>query len=335
MAARPGLLVRASRPLLRLAITAGVLTGIALMLRGFAFRELADAVANARLWPVIAASVIAIVVYALKAVSWRIMLAPRFTLPLPRLVRYTIVAFAASAIAPARAGEIVRVWLLKRRDGVDAATSIAVATSEKALDAFSLLVVAAPLPWLLPLPAWVKHGMWAIAAAAVAGVVVVMFASARIRPTCWLGRFLAALERRPRQLVVCFAVLVFGWVIDLGAVLLVLYALDISIPWPGALLVLFVVNIAIALPSTPAQLGTLELGAVIPLVDILHVAKEPAVAFALIYHATQILPTLVLGIVLEWRLVLGRGAERRDVVQESVVQASVTPTSALVSSVET
>ena len=332
-AARPGkparfrrLLVKASRPLLRLAITAAVLVGIALMLRGFAFRELADAVANARLWPVIAASVIAIVVYALKAVSWQIMLAPRFTLPLPRLVRYTIVAFAASAIAPARAGEIVRVWLLKRRDGVDAATSIGVATSEKALDALSLLVVAAPLPLLLPLPAWVKHGMLAIAGIAVVGIAVIMFASSRIRPTCWLGRFLAALERRPRQLVACFAVLTFGWVIDLVAVLLVFYALDISVPWAGALLVLFVINIAIALPSTPAQLGTLELGAVIPLVDILHVAKEPAVAFALIYHATQILPTLVLGIVLEWRLVLGS----RD-----GVQTSVPSTSPLVGSVET
>lgn len=299
-------LVRLSRPLLRLAITASVVVGIVVMLRGLAVDELADAVASARLWPVIAASAIAIVVYVLKAVSWRVMLTPRFRLRTRRLVRYTIVAFAASAIAPARAGEIIRVWLLKRRDGVDAATSIAVATSEKALDAFSLLVLAAPLPWLLPLPGWVEDGIWALAAIAAAAVPVVLIASARVRPESWPGRFLAALERRPRQLVVVFVVLLLGWLIDLGAVLLVLYALDISVPWSGALLVLFVVNVAIALPSTPAQLGTLELGALIPLVDILHVAKEPAVAFALVYHATQILPTLVLGIALEWRLVLGR-----------------------------
>ena len=292
----------------RLAIIAAVVIGIVVMLRGLAIPQLADAVANARLWPVVVASVIAIAVYALKAVAWRIMLAPQFQLSLPRLVRYTIVAFAASAIAPARAGEIVRVWLLKRRDGVDAATSVAVATSEKALDVFSLLVVAAPLPWLLPLPAWVKHGMCAIAGIAVACVAVAIVGSSRIRPTCWLGRFLAALERRPRQLVMVFVVLMFGWLIDLGAVLLVL----------------FIVNIAIALPSTPAQLGTLELGAVIPLVDILHVAKEPAIAFALIYHATQILPTLVLGIALEWRLVLGR-AERRDVLEASAASVKRTP----------
>ena len=34
------------------------------------------------------------------------------------LFRYTIAAFAASVIAPARAGELIRVWVLKKRHGV-------------------------------------------------------------------------------------------------------------------------------------------------------------------------------------------------------------------------
>lgn len=306
---QPRKLDRLLRPLLRLTITACVVVGIVVMLRGLALRELAVVVTNAHPWHVIAASAIAMAVYVLKAVSWRIMLAPRFDVSVPRLVRYTIVAFAASAIAPARAGELVRVWLLKRRDGVDTATSVAIATSEKALDAFSLLVVAAPLPWLLPLPGWVEHGMLGLAASAITAVVLVMFISGRLPPQSWPGRAVAALERRPRQLVVAFAVLLVGWLIDLVAVMLVLYALDItSVPWSGALLVMFIVNVAISIPSTPAHVGTLELAALIPLVEILHVAKEPAIAFALAYHATQTLPTLVLGIVLEWRLVLGRDA---------------------------
>lgn len=298
------------RLLLRLVITAVVVIGIVLMLRGLALTELVAAFRNARVWPVIAACAIAVGVYVFKAISWRIMLAPRFDIGLPRLVRYTIVAFAASAIAPARAGEVVRVWLLKRRDGVDAATSIAVATSEKALDALSLLALAAPLPWLLPLPSWVAHGMLCIAAIAALAVLVVIVASTRVRPDSWVGRFLAALERRPRELVMCFVVLLVAWITDLVAVMLVLYALDISVPWAGALLVMFVVNIAISLPSTPGHLGTFELGMLIPLVDILHVPKEPAIAFALLYHATQTLPTLVLGILLELRLVLGGSAAR-------------------------
>lgn len=297
-----------SRLLLQLGITACVIVGVVLVLRGLALGELAAALARARLWPLIAASAIALVVYVLKAISWRIMLAPRFDVSIPRLVRYTTIAFAASAIAPARAGELVRVWLLKRRDDVDAATSVAVATSEKALDAVSLLAVAAPLPWLLPLPAWVEHGLLALTAVVAAAVVVVVFVGGVIPPGSWPGRVIAALERRPRQLARVFGALLVGWLIDLVAVFLVLYALDLtSVGWSGALLVLVIVNVAISIPSTPAQLGTLELGALLPLVDILHVAKEPAIAFALVYHATQIVPTLILGLALEWRLVVGRG----------------------------
>lgn len=298
-----------SRLLVRLGVTAGVVVGVGLMLRGLALDALADALARARVWPLIAASAIALAVYVFKAISWRIMLAPRFDVSLPRLVRYTVIAFAASAIAPARAGELVRVWLLKQRDQVDAATSVAVATSEKALDAVSLLVLAAPLPWLLPLPAWVAQGLLALTALLAVAVGVIAFTSRGIPPRSWPGRVVAALERRPRQLARVFVALLVGWLIDLGAVILVLYALDLStVPWSGALLVLVVVNVAISIPSTPAQIGTLELGALIPLVDILHVAKEPAIAFALVYHATQIVPTLIIGLALEWRLVLGRGA---------------------------
>jgi len=43
-----------------------------------------------------------------KAAAWRIMLAPQYPVPVARLFRYTISAFAASVIAPARAGEILR-----------------------------------------------------------------------------------------------------------------------------------------------------------------------------------------------------------------------------------
>ena len=58
-------------------------------------------------------------------------------------------------------------------------------------------------------------------------------------------------------------------------------------------------------PSTPAKVGALEVGALAAL-DLLHVASEPALAFALLYHAMQVLPLIVVGLVIELKLVLGR-----------------------------
>jgi len=58
-------------------------------------------------------------------------------------------------------------------------------------------------------------------------------------------------------------------------------------------LILVTINIAIALPS-PGNLGTLEAGAVLAL-HFLGVAKGPALAFALLYHASHLIPVILLG----------------------------------------
>jgi len=58
-------------------------------------------------------------------------------------------------------------------------------------------------------------------------------------------------------------------------------------------LILATINIAIVLPS-PGNLGTLEAGAVLSL-HTLGVAKGPALAFALLYHAAHLIPVILLG----------------------------------------
>src|SRR5262249_25945268 len=79
------------------------------------------------------------------------------------------------------------------------------------------------------------------------------------------------------------------WLTDLAALHLVVVALGIDVSIGGSMLVLVGVNVAIALPAAPAHLGTLELGAMVPL-ELLGVGREQALAFALIYHAMQALP---------------------------------------------
>jgi uncharacterized membrane protein YbhN (UPF0104 family) len=110
------------------------------------------------------------------------------------------------------------------------------------------------------------------------------------------------------------------WLADLGQVMAVLYAVDIHLPAPAGLLILFTLNLVIILPSTPAQVGALELGAIAAL-DLLHVAPAPALAFALLYHALQVIPLIAVGLILEWRWVLGR-----DRGHEKMPPAGGTPT---------
>lgn len=271
--------------------------------------RLGDELRHAKPAPLVVAAGLNFVLMIGKAVCWRIILAPRYAVPTLHLVRYTIVAFGASVLAPARAGELLRVWLLHKRDGVPVADVAAVAIAEKLLDAVSILVLVAPLPWLLPnLDAWVSRSILICAAVAVAAFVALYVAVGRVTaPGSWFARFIAGMHvlRSGHRLIGAFATLFVVWSADLAMITLVAHAVGIALSVPDALLILFTLNLAITAPSTPGSVGALEVG-VLAATRLLGIADEPALAFALLYHSLQIVPLVIVGLVLEWRLVLGR-----------------------------
>jgi glycosyltransferase 2 family protein len=281
-------------------------------LRKVDFAELGKQMRSAKLWPLVLAASLNFLCLWGKAVCWRIMLAPRHRVGVWRLFRYTIATFAASAIAPARAGEVLRVWTLKRRDGVPVADTAAVAVAEKLLDGISMIILVAPVPFLLPgLPWKVAGTIVGCAAVAIILFIGLFIAAGRVDESAasrtWVRRFLAGMHvlRSPKRVLGSLALLILVWSADLGEVMAVFYALDMHLPVAAGLLVLFGLNLAIAIPSTPAQFGALEAGAIGAL-QLLQVGVEKAAAFALLYHALQVLPLILAGLILEHRLVLGR-----------------------------
>jgi uncharacterized protein (TIRG00374 family) len=296
---------------LRVLAIAAIVAGLWWFVRAMNFAEFEKALRSARVWPLVVAAALNFVCLWGKAVCWRLMLAPRHRVSVMRLFRYTIATFAASAIAPARAGEVLRVWTLKRRDGVPAADTAAVAVAEKLLDGISMLILVAPVPWLLPgLPSKVAGAIALCAAIAITLFVGLYIAVGRVDATAsrtLVRRFLAGMHvlRSPKRLLVSLGVLILVWAADLGEVMAVLYAVDIHLPIAAGLLILFTLNLTIIVPSTPAQVGALEIGAMWSL-NLLHVGGEAALAFALLYHALQVIPLIAAGLIFELRLVLGR-----------------------------
>jgi uncharacterized membrane protein YbhN (UPF0104 family) len=299
--------------LIRAVAIAIVIACLVVFARKLHWAELGHDLAHARVLPLVLAGAINYLMLVGKAVAWRIMLAPKHQVSTGRLVRYTIVAFAASVLAPARAGELLRVWLLRRRDGVPTADVAAVAIAEKLLDGVTMLILVAPLPWLLPgLERWVATSIAICAAIAVAAFVALSILVRRRAVTehgSWLGRFVAGMHvlRSGSRLAAAMAVLVGVWVVDWIMIWLVGVSVGLSLTIPQGLLILFTLNLAITAPSTPAGVGALEVGVIIA-TRLLGIADEPAGALALLYHGLQIIPLLIVGLALEWRLVLGKDA---------------------------
>jgi glycosyltransferase 2 family protein len=311
---------RRLKTVIRIVAIVAIVAALWFFVREMNFAKFGHDLATAKRWPLVVAAGLNFVCLLGKSVCWRIMLAPRHEVSVVRLFRYTIAAFAASAIAPARAGELLRVWALKRRDGVPAADTAAVAVTEKLLDGISMLIIVAPVPLLLPgLPWWVAGGIALAAVIAIALFIVLFIAVGRVdaadrdnetRLRALLRRFIAGMHvlRSPKRVLGAVGVLLLVWAADLGEVMAVLYAVDIHLPIAAGLLILFMLNLTIMVPSTPAQAGALEAGALIAL-DLLHVGGEAALAFALLYHMLQVVPLIIAGLVLELRLVLGRDGD--------------------------
>jgi uncharacterized membrane protein YbhN (UPF0104 family) len=234
-----------------------------------------------------------------------------------------IVGFAASLVVPARGGELARAEWLGRRTGLPRATILGSILLDHIVNATGLFTAVLLLPFLLRLPGWLHSGIQL--ALVFFAVAVALVAALRPRAgmpslnatglpggrvtaavTGFLARArlgLTALGDR-RALARSYAASLLSWSLELLVVGCALQAFDIRVPAGASLLVLVAVNVAMAVPfAPPANLGTVEIGAILALAEY-GVPKEQALAFGLVYHLLQIIPIGIGGLALTSRSLL-------------------------------
>lgn len=278
-----------------------VLVACVLFVRSIDLHAVVAALREASPALLLAAAVANLLHLGIRVYRLRELLAPAVRVPVGRLYRYSLAFCAGNNLLPARAGEAVRIWLLHSREGIAASTALSASVMEKLCDAVALLVLAAPLPLLLPeLPSWAAGAIVSSSLLALGAVAVLAFLlrAHREAPLHTVrGRlFLGARALGSPRALFAIALLSLGvWVSDAATLLLVLRALNCEISLPGAVFAMLTINLAIAVPSTPASVGAFELGAVASL-RVLHVAEGPALAVALLYHLVQMVPVTALGL---------------------------------------
>jgi glycosyltransferase 2 family protein len=101
-------------------------------------------------WLLLAALFATASTYALRAWRWQSLLAPighaRFSVAL----KTTVIGFAASGVLPARAGEVLRPYLLARRESMSATAAFATIILERFLDLATVLLLFAAFVFTVP-----------------------------------------------------------------------------------------------------------------------------------------------------------------------------------------
>ena len=298
---------------------------VALFLRGAHLDVVWAEIKQANGWLLALSSGVTVLTVVLRALRWQYLLAPIGRARFGPAFRTTTIGFAASAVLPARAGEIIRPYLLARQEGLSATATFATVIIERVLDAVTCVLLLASfvlffdpgmhgtdsrLYWLVELGGIIVGAL----ALAVLGA---MFVAARDPQAA--GRWAYKVEhllpgklthklatvllkfaeglavvRTPKRLALALALSLPLWLSIGWGIWCVTSAFGIDLPFTSSFLIIALLVVGVSVP-TPGGVGGFEAAMQIGLTSFYGVPNDRAVGTAIVLHLISLLPHIVLG----------------------------------------
>lgn len=283
-------------------------------------------VKRARIDLLFAGFVAVILTYVIRAWRWRYLLHPIGPTRFRTAFRTTVIGFAALGVLPARAGDVLRPYLLARQEGLQVSATLATIVMERVLDLIAVLLLLALYVWGMAdpttLPPTLLRGIEVSSALAGVTAIVLMvvmwilathperiggfvFTVARVLPHAMADRLAGlartfssgfAVAREPRFLAAAFVWSFPLWLAIAAEAWLVTIAFGIAMPFAGTFLLQALLVIGVAVP-TPGAVGSYHEAYRIGVTAFFGAAEDTAVAAAIVTHAVSYFPVVLTGIV--------------------------------------
>lgn len=274
----------------------------------------------------VGAVLLVVVSFVVRAERWQYLLAPLGPTRFRTAFATTLIGFGASSVLPARAGEVLRPYLLARREGLNPTATFATILLERLLDLVAILGLLAAALVLLAADLRTRESA-VLSAVRVGGLTAAPLGVAALavlyalggheawmqRLFLWANRVLparvawlmeavirrladgCAVLRRPSRLLAAI-----GWSLVLWLIICLetwavgrAFALEISFPGTWLLMAMLVVGVAV---PTPGGVGGFHEAFRLGATALFGIDNNAAVAAALVLHATSTVPTVVLGL---------------------------------------
>jgi glycosyltransferase 2 family protein len=265
----------------------------------------------------------------LRTLRWRSMLLHLQPIPPARLFPTVVIGYMGNNVYPARMGEVLRSYVLRRNEAVPMSASLATVVLERLFDGLvMLLFIFATLPFA-PLPP--IFGQLVAVVSVIFGAALATFmvlaarperlsalytlAVDRLAPAGWrpklhglFDRFIVGLQslRSPRQLFMIALTSVVIWLIETLTYWVVMRAFPFTVPFAVLMLMTAVVNLFTTIPSTPGYVGTFHAPGIAVLMQF-GVPQAIATGFTVVLHITLWLPITLLGAYFMLRQSVGWG----------------------------
>jgi uncharacterized protein (TIRG00374 family) len=293
-------------------------------LRGLRLGEFWEVVKNANYWWILPGIAVYFVGVWVRAWRWHYLLKPIKEIPTKTMFPVTTIGYMGNNIYPARAGEVLRAVILKRREGVPVSASLATIIVERIFDGVVMLAfVFINLPELAKLTSasgfvgniqqLALYGTGAFVAALVIFLLAAMFPLLTAKIGQWfIDRFLPArlhekvsgimhkfLDglaslRSPLNILMVFVTSVIIWLFETMKYWFVMHAFNFDVSFFALMLMNGIVNLATTIPSAPGYIGTFDAPG-IAVLTAYGVDQATAAGYTLTLHAALWLPITLLG----------------------------------------
>ncbi len=316
-----------SSPMKKWQFWLGVLLSILflwLALRGLHLGDFWSAMAKANYWWIFPGVAVYFVGVWVRAWRWHYLLGPIKKISTNKMFPITTIGYMGNNIYPARAGEVLRAVILKRKEGVPVSASLATIIVERIFDGVVMLAfVFINLPELAKLTGssgFVGNiqqvavgGTAAFIGALAVFLLAAMFPQTTIRVGDWfivtllpermrekvrgiMHKFLDGLAslRSPVNVLMVFLTSVFIWLLETAKYWFVMHAFDFSVSFFALMLMNGIVNLATTIPSAPGYIGTFDAPG-IAVLTAYGIDQATAAGYTLVLHVALWVPITLVG----------------------------------------
>jgi uncharacterized protein (TIRG00374 family) len=295
-----------------------------LAVRGLRLDDFWQALKSARYVWLLPGIAVSFVAGWVRAWRWHYLLEPIVHIPTRLVFPITAIGYMGNNIYPARAGEVLRAVVLRRRHGVAVSAALATIVVERVFDGVVMLAfVFINLPELARLTT--DSGLLGniqqvalIGTALFLGALIAFLLAAmlpqqadravsrlleRWMPARWRSRTLAITKRflsglvslrSPGHVLMVFMTSLLIWLLETGKYWFVMHAFDFELSFFALMLMNGLVNLATTIPSAPGYIGTFDAPG-IAVLTAYGVAQATAVGYTLVLHVALWLPITAVG----------------------------------------
>jgi len=214
------------------------------------------------------------------------------------------ISFFFNASLPARLGEPFRIFYLKRFCNLSAGRALGAMGADRFLDFITLVILLYVSALVLGMRGSLPPTKTIIFAMMLSSILI--FVATKLpKQSKWslvdrILKFKIRIFEGMKSLLswkvlyIAIPISLLGWCVEAASIVGFTYGMGESISIFKAFIVLAAITLAISIPSSPGHIGTFQIAA-IAVLKYFGLSTEAAATVAILYHMSQLLPTLLIG----------------------------------------